>query len=1191
MVRLGARLFGFGRIAIICFLIALLVSGYLRISTECYSHVGRNIAASALLNSSTVNVHFIDVGWGDAIFIDTLGMDVLVDGGLVEAGPTVLEYLENLGIAHVDLMVVSHPHIDHYGGLMTILNSSIEVNQVLFNNESHPADFLRLARSHNLTAASRGQTFALAEDVVLTVLNPVQPLEFPSADWSRHYNNIVLKLQVGNTSFLFTGDANALAEQSMIDTGLDLRSNVLKVGIHGCGEMTWENVTSQGFLDRVNPSYAVISCDYSNGGGSVVPDPLVARRLITSNISTYTTYLMGTIVAFTDGTSITFSDNAHYQYAVELKGHTKAVYSVAWSPDETLLASGSKDGTVRLWDTATWTTARTINAHSLGVWSVAWSPNGTMLATGGMENALRLWNPQTGEQLATFNTSSSIFSVSWSPDGSRLAAGLSNGNVCVFNVETGETVHALTGHTNIVVSTAWAPEGSRLASGSIDRSIRIWDAQNGSVLFTLYANTTARNDINGLAWSPDGTILVAAGQDGNTRLWNPNLGLEMQVASHDEQGWSRGVSWSPNGLFLATTGQDYFVRFLCPKIRGNAMALPGHLSPVWSVAWSPSGKLFATGSGMYETVGGDTRVLVWNVSAIQDRIVVVPDDFATIQEAINNAADGDTVFVKAGTYYEHVVVNKMISLTGENCATTIVDGNWTGVTIDVTRNGVIVSGFTVERSGSFYWENAGILLGNIENCSISENILTENSFAGLELNYSRGCSVSGNTIVRNGGVGITLVGGSLNDLSRNNFLENGWSALTLIDNANNNTVSENSMTSNNLAVTGHCINLYRSSNNLIHDNIIMGDDNGIRLEYWSNFNAISQNNITDNTQTGVSVENNADNNTISGNMISGSRFGIAVNGSIYAEICSNMIAHNYGSGWDAGIRLDSAGYTLIHENEITDNWKGILLTASSPYVSICGNDVTSNEFGIRVSGGGTSYLNVSGNFVANNRGYGIGLTGIGGASSFAVISGNTIVNNSEGIAFGQDSNDNTVYRNNISLNRCGFHIELSTRNLIFSNNMVDNDQQAYVASGSINVWDRGYPNGGNYWSDYNGTDENWDGIGDTPYLIDRNNIDHYPLTQPFPSPQPFPWDLTGDGYVGIDDILAAAQSFGATPESSRWNPKADINNDSYAGIDDILEIAMHFGKSAPTIPESTTCAAPPPLAAPALIMFFRKRTG
>jgi WD40 repeat protein len=353
----------------------------------------------------------------------------------------------------------------------------------------------------------------------------------------------VLKLQAGNTSFLFTGDANALVEQSMIDADLDLRSDVLKVGIHGCGELTWENVTSQGFLDSVNPRYAVISCDYSNGAGSVVPDPLVARRLIAGNITTYTTYLMGTIVASTDGTSVTFSGNAHYQYAVELKGHTKAVYSIAWSPNETLLASGSKDGTVRLWDTASWSAVRTINAHALGVWSVAWSPDGTMLATGGTENAVRLWNPQTGEQLATFNTSSSIFSVSWSPDGNRLAAGLSNGNVCVFNVETGETVHALTGHTNIVVSTAWAPDGSRLASGSIDRSIRIWDAQNGSVLFTLYANTTARNDINGLAWSPDGTILVAAGQDGNIRLWNPNLGLEMQVASHDEQGWSRGVSW------------------------------------------------------------------------------------------------------------------------------------------------------------------------------------------------------------------------------------------------------------------------------------------------------------------------------------------------------------------------------------------------------------------------------------------------------------------------------------------------------------------------------------------------------------------------------------------------------------------------------------------------------------------------
>jgi len=251
-----------------------------------------------------------------------------------------------------------------------------------------------------------------------------------------------------------------------------------------------------------------------------------------------------------------------------------------------------------------------------------------------------------------------------------------------------------------------------------------------------------------------------------------------------------------------------------------------------------------------------------------------PADFTSIQEAINAASAGDTIYVKAGIYYEHVVANKSVSLVGEDSGMAIIDGNLTGKVINVTHDNVVVTGFTVRRSGSVYWENAGIFLDSVENCTVNETILTENPFAGLILNHAYGCVVSENKILDNNGVGITLVGGGFNSLSRNNITENGWSALTLNDETHNNTISENTMTSNNLAVTGHCINLYRSSDNSIQRNNIAGDDNGIRLEYLSNHNTIARNNITSNTLTGVSVEIHSNNNTISGNVISGSISGI-----------------------------------------------------------------------------------------------------------------------------------------------------------------------------------------------------------------------------------------------------------------------------------------------------------------------------
>ncbi len=486
--------------------------------------------------------------------------------------------------------------------------------------------------------------------------------------------------------------------------------------------------------------------------------------------------------------------------------------------------------------------------------------------------------------------------------------------------------------------------------------------------------------------------------------------------------------------------------------------------------------------------------------------IVVPYDFTTIQEAINNATDGATVLVLAGTYYEHIVVNKTLSLIGENCATTVVDGNETGVVINVTRNNVTISGLTVQRSGSAYWQDGGIILDNVWNCRIMTNIITGNPFAGIYLYNSSECEVIENQITENAGVGITTgYGGGSHIISMNNITRNGWSAITLNE-ADNNAIQWNNMTANNLAVDDDidlCVNLYRSNNNSVIGNNIKDDDNGIRLEYWSRYNRVVENNITQITTAGIAIETNSDNNTVSCNTITSCKFGIVVNGSRYDDIYNNTIAHNHGSGWGTGIRLDSAGYTLIHDNQITDNWRAIHLITSSPNVSIYRNNVTNNEFGIRVLGGGSNYLNVSENYIANNYGgYGVGVTGIGGESSYAIISGNVIVNNIDGVALGQGSNHNTVFQNNISQNEYGIGMENSTQNLIYSNNIIDNIYQVSITSGSINTWDNGYPSGCNCWSDYVSPDmfsgpyqnvTGGDGIGDNPYVIDANNRDNYPF--------------------------------------------------------------------------------------------------
>jgi competence protein ComEC len=206
-------------------------------------------------------------------------------------------------------MIATHVHEDHVGGLVAVLNSTIIVDEILINNQTYPAsnqtyvNFLSLAKSHNVTPAWRGQIFRLTETVNLTVFNPVQPLEFPDTDDSDHTNDnsVVVKLQAGNTSFLLTGDAEAHAEQTMLSAGLNLRSNVLKVGHHGSNTST-----TQKFLDSILPSYAIISAGKNDPKH---PDPEVIQRLLAKGVTIYGTFQSETIIASTDGTSITFQGN------------------------------------------------------------------------------------------------------------------------------------------------------------------------------------------------------------------------------------------------------------------------------------------------------------------------------------------------------------------------------------------------------------------------------------------------------------------------------------------------------------------------------------------------------------------------------------------------------------------------------------------------------------------------------------------------------------------------------------------------------------------------------------------------------------------------------------------------------------------------------------------------------------------
>ena len=254
--------------------------------------------------SPEATVYFFDVGEGDSFLIKVDDKNILIDGGTTATGLTLLGYLNGAGVTHLDFMVATHPHEEHIGGLIIVLESAVTVDTVLYNGYNDTSQtcqqFLALANQHNLTKAKRNDLYPLSSTSNFTILSPTQPLGFGGID--SNANCIVLKLQIGNVSFLFEGDATAEAEQSILNAGLNVSSNVLKVVHHGT-----RTGTSQAFLVAVNPVYTVISTDTESASGPYHED--IVQRLTAKGVITYGTYVSGTLVFTTDGNTVTVQDN------------------------------------------------------------------------------------------------------------------------------------------------------------------------------------------------------------------------------------------------------------------------------------------------------------------------------------------------------------------------------------------------------------------------------------------------------------------------------------------------------------------------------------------------------------------------------------------------------------------------------------------------------------------------------------------------------------------------------------------------------------------------------------------------------------------------------------------------------------------------------------------------------------------
>ena len=272
-----------------------------------------------------------------------------------------------------------------------------------------------------------------------------------------------------------------------------------------------------------------------------------------------------------------------------LKSHTNRVLSVAISPDGGTLASGGADGTVRRWDIETGNLRRILDGGRNPVYHLSFSPDGRMLG-GTSRDAVRLWNAETGELQLTF-AGSSVIRVAFSPT-SKAIAGASSQEVRFWDVATGRHQHTLTGHTGNGESLAFSPDGKVLANLRSDRTVQLLDAESGELLRTIHGRY---GTVRSVAFSGDSRVLVGASNNKTVNLWDAQTGEHQRtLVGHVDD--VNAVAFSLDGRTVASGSEDTTVRLWNANTGDLKSTLHGHMYKVMSVAFSPDGKRLASAS-------------------------------------------------------------------------------------------------------------------------------------------------------------------------------------------------------------------------------------------------------------------------------------------------------------------------------------------------------------------------------------------------------------------------------------------------------------------------------------------------------------------------------------------------------------------------------------------------------------------
>jgi len=516
----------------------------------------------------------------------------------------------------------------------------------------------------------------------------------------------------------------------------------------------------------------------------------------------------------------------------------------------------------------------------------------------------------------------------------------------------------------------------------------------------------------------------------------------------------------------------------------------------------------------------------------------VPDNFETIQEAINSplVGLGDTIRVRQGIYNEHVVVNKTVSLIGEDCLTTFIDGNGNGTIVNITVNNVYFSGFTV-INGDY-----GICVFGSTDSAVVGNNANNNQYDGISLKYSSHCTITRNNANNNYGFGVIVDYFSSNCIISENNATRNWIGISVEKESHNCTMDENNVENNDY----HGLQVYLSQNcTIVGNNAKNNLYYGIHV-YFSN-NSIISKNTADSNAEGINLEESKHCN-VDENLAQNNYYGICFLCSDNGTAVGNTASKNM-----VGVYLYCSNNTIFYHNNFANNTNQVEIIESynsawnNSYPS--GGNYWSNYTGVdQFSGpsqdepgsdgiGDTSHaidVNNADNYPLMKPWTNIAITNVfpcktivGEGYSFPI---NVKMENQGNFT---ENFNVTVHANTTSVT--SQTVTLTSRN---STTIIFTWNTSGFAKDNYTIWAYATP---------------VPGETDTADNTLTNGI----VTVAFVG------DVNADGIVDIEDIYSMALVYGTTPGEPGYKPNLDINYDGIIDIEDIYTAALHYGEKDP----------------------------